>query len=62
MIFLNISDTTGEENEIRRNVNRELMFSNHAVDDTFDLAARSRNRDQTLLREATNAIVSTLNV
>ncbi|XP_021347113.1 uncharacterized protein LOC110446328 isoform X15 [Mizuhopecten yessoensis] len=49
-------DTTGTENEIRRNVNRELLFSSHAADDAFDVAAKSRNRDQEILREATNAI------
>ncbi|XP_021347117.1 uncharacterized protein LOC110446328 isoform X19 [Mizuhopecten yessoensis] len=52
-------DTTGTENEIRRNVNRELLFSSHAADDAFDVAAKSRNRDQEILREATNAIVNT---
>ncbi|XP_069113415.1 uncharacterized protein [Argopecten irradians] len=49
-------DTTGTENEIRRNVNRELLFSTHAADDAFDMAAKSKNRDQEILREAYNAI------
>ncbi|XP_060085750.1 uncharacterized protein LOC132565152 isoform X2 [Ylistrum balloti] len=49
-------DTTGTENEIRRNVNRELLFSTHAADDAFDVAAKSKNRDQEILREASNAI------
>ncbi|XP_069113444.1 uncharacterized protein [Argopecten irradians] len=52
-------DTTGTENEIRRNVNRELLFSTHAADDAFDMAAKSKNRDQEILREAYNAIVNT---
>lgn len=52
-------DTTREENEIRRNVNNELMFTSNLVDDTYDLAAKSRNRDQILLRDATRALVDT---
>ncbi|XP_033753827.1 uncharacterized protein LOC117337129 isoform X5 [Pecten maximus] len=49
-------DSTGTENEIRRNVNRELLFSTNAADDAFDVATKSRNRDQEILREASNAI------
>lgn len=51
-------DTTREENEIRRDVNSELLYTSNLVDDTYDLAAKSRNRDQMLLREATRALVS----
>ncbi|KAK3085341.1 hypothetical protein FSP39_001795 [Pinctada imbricata] len=49
-------DTTGEENSIRRSVNDELVYTTHVVDDTYDLAAKSRNRDQEILRDANRAI------
>jgi hypothetical protein len=53
-----ISDTAREENEIRRDVNSELIYTSNLLDDTYDVAARSRNRDQCLLRDATKALVS----
>lgn len=52
-------DTTREENEIRRNVNSELIYTSNLLDDTYDVAAKSRNRDQLLLRDATQALVDT---
>lgn len=53
-----ISDTAREENEIRRDVNSELIYTSNLLDDTYDVAAKSRNRDQILLRDATKALVS----
>ena len=52
-------DTAREENEIRRDVNSELIYTSNLLDDTYDVAARSRNRDQCLLRDATKALVDT---
>ncbi|XP_052063261.1 uncharacterized protein LOC127702959 isoform X13 [Mytilus californianus] len=52
-------DTSREENEIRRGVNDELIYTSNLMDDTYDLASKSRNRDQILLRDATRALVDT---
>lgn len=57
-----ISDTAREENEIRRDVNSELIYTSNLLDDTYDVAAKSRNRDQILLRDATKALVSFLSL
>ncbi|CAC5378420.1 unnamed protein product [Mytilus coruscus] len=53
-------DTSREENEIRRGVNDELIYTSNLMDDTYDVASRSRNRDQILLRDATRALPSTM--
>uniref|UniRef100_A0A8W8KES6 Uncharacterized protein n=1 Tax=Magallana gigas TaxID=29159 RepID=A0A8W8KES6_MAGGI len=52
-------DTTGEENSIRKSVNRELMLTSHFVDDAYDLASSSHKRDEEVLKHASQAIVDT---
>nr|XP_034299082.1 uncharacterized protein LOC105341623 isoform X4 [Crassostrea gigas] len=49
-------DTTGEENSIRKSVNRELMLTSHFVDDAYDLASSSHKRDEEVLKHASQAI------
>ncbi|XP_048752424.2 uncharacterized protein LOC125663985 isoform X4 [Ostrea edulis] len=49
-------DTSGEENAIRKNVNRELMLTSHFVDDAYDLASSSHKRDEEVLKHASQAI------
>jgi hypothetical protein len=53
-------DTSGEENAIRKSVNRELMLTSHFVDDAYDLASSSHKRDEEILKHASQAIVSTV--
>ncbi|KAL3860390.1 hypothetical protein ACJMK2_010515 [Sinanodonta woodiana] len=55
----NFIDTSAEENYLRSHVNKELYVSGAALEDTFDLASQSRNRDQQLLSKAHKAIVNT---
>ncbi|KAK3576380.1 hypothetical protein CHS0354_018927 [Potamilus streckersoni] len=55
----NFIDTSAEESYLRTHVNKELYFSGAALEDTFDLASQSRNRDQQLLSKANRAIVNT---
>lgn len=57
-----IVDTTGEENSIRKSVNRELMLTSHFVDDAYDLASSSHKRDEEVLKHASQAIVSTIHI
>lgn len=57
-----IVDTTGEENSIRKSVNRELMLTSHFVDDAYDLANSSHKRDEEVLKHASQAIVSTIHI
>ncbi|VDI04241.1 Hypothetical predicted protein [Mytilus galloprovincialis] len=52
-------DTSREENDIRRGVNDELVYTSNLMDDTYDVAAKSRSRDQMLLRDAARALVDT---
>ena len=54
-----VTDITGEENAIRKSVNRELMLTSHFVDDAYDLANSSHKRDEEILKHASQAIVST---
>ncbi|XP_022286320.2 uncharacterized protein LOC111099194 isoform X6 [Crassostrea virginica] len=49
-------DITGEENAIRKSVNRELMLTSHFVDDAYDLANSSHKRDEEILKHASQAI------
>ncbi|XP_061162957.1 uncharacterized protein LOC133172146 isoform X2 [Saccostrea echinata] len=49
-------DTTGEENAIRKSVNRELMLTSNFVDDAYDLASSSHRRDEEILKHASQAI------
>ncbi|XP_071172860.1 uncharacterized protein [Mytilus edulis] len=53
-------DTSREENDIRRGVNDELVYTSNLMDDTYDVAAKSRSRDQMLLRDAARALPSTM--
>jgi len=51
-------DTGREEREIHRGVDREIIFSDHMMDECYDTARKSHNKDAALLREATAAVVN----
>lgn len=53
-----VYDTGREEREIHRGVDREIIFSDHMMDECYDTARKSHNKDAALLREATAAVVN----